>query len=242
MKTVLVTGASRGIGEAIACRFASEGGWNIIINCCSIAAALEKVKIKIESAGSPCLASVGDVSDESYIKSLFEAVSGKFGGLDVLVGCAGIDRFGVLQDTSLEEWNRVMAVNLTGNFLLAREAIPMMLEKKAGSILFISSVYGRSGASCEAAYSASKGGLNALTLSLSKELAPSGIRVNALLPGAIDTEMNARLSADERRALEEEIPLGRMGTPEEVAELAFATAVKYPYMTGGLISLNGGWE
>jgi len=242
MKTVLVTGASRGIGEAIACRFASEGGWNVIISCCSSAAALENVKMKIESAGSPCLASVGDVSDESYVKSLFETISGKFGGLDVLVGCAGIDRFGVLQDTSLEEWNRVMAVNLTGNFLLVREVIPMMLEKKAGSILFISSVYGRSGASCEAAYSASKGGLNALTLSLSKELAPSGIRVNALLPGAIDTEMNARLTADERRSLEEEIPLGHMGTPEEVAELAFDAAVKYPYMTGGLISLNGGWE
>jgi 3-oxoacyl-[acyl-carrier protein] reductase len=242
MKTVLITGASRGIGRAIAEKFASEGGWNLVLTCSSSPDALEALYAEIRSGGTDCFISAGDISDEACVARLFSDVKKTFGGLDVLINNAGIDLFSVLQDTSLDEWNRVMSVNLTGPFLTCRAAVPLMLENKSGSILNISSVFGKTGGACESAYSASKGGLNAFTAALAKELAPSGIRVNALVLGAIDTEMNARLSPEERDSLEEEIPLGRMGTPQEAAELAFDIAVHATYMTGGLVPLDGGWS
>ena len=242
MKTVLITGASRGIGAAIARKFIPEGKWNLVISCSKDRGGLNKVRQEAEEEGTPCLAFVGDISDETFVRKMFAETARKFGGVDVLICCAGIDWFGVVQDTLLETWNRILSVNLTGPFLAVREAIPQMLAKKSGSILNISSVFGASGGSCESAYSASKGGLNAFTLSLAKELAPSGIRVNALLPGAIDTSMNARLSPIERAALEEEIPLGRMGTAEEAASLAYDIAVRFTYMTGALVPMDGGWN
>lgn len=241
MKTVLITGASRGIGSAIAHAFAQKGGWNLVLNCNTSADALREVQKEIESAGAAVCASVGDIADPSYVHALFAEARRQFGSVDVLICNAGIDWFGLIQDTSCEEWNRILSVNLSGVFYCAKEAIPLMLKKKEGSILNISSVFGSTGGSCEAAYSASKGGVNAFTRAAARELAPSGIRVNALALGAVDTQMNARLNPEEKAALENEIPLGRMGTPAEAAQLAYTIAADSSYLTGEIITMDGGW-
>ena len=165
---------------------------------------------------------------------------GVSGGLDVLVNNAGISHFGLLSDMSDEEWQTVMDTNLSSAFYCCREAIPYMISKKQGRIINISSMWGVAGASCEAAYSASKAGLNGLTQSLAKELAPSNIQVNAIACGVIDTEMNARLNEEEQNALKEEIPAGRFGTPEEVAKLALLLAEAPAYLTGQIIRMDGG--
>ena len=140
-----------------------------------------------------------------------------------------------------EEWERLISVNLSSVFYCCKLAIPGMVRKKQGTIINISSVWGVCGASCEAAYSASKGGVNALTMALAKELAPSGIQVNAIACGAIDTDMNRFLEPEERNALLEEIPAGRMGTPEEAAQLVLQLAQSPSYLTGQIIRLDGGW-
>lgn len=242
MKTILITGASRGIGRAIAYAFAKREPSNIIITCSTDTESLQNTCTDIEHInGCTALASVGDISDEAYVKKLFILIEKKYGGLDVLINNAGIDMFGVLQDMTYEQWNRMLAVNLSSVFLCTRAAIPLMLKKHAGSIVNISSVFGTEGASCEAAYSASKGGVNAFTRAMAKELAPCGIRVNALAPGAINTSMNDRLSSDEKAELAGEIPLGRMGSPKEAAACVCFLAEEASYITGQIVTVDGGW-
>ncbi len=243
MPTVLITGSSRGIGLAAARRFASEGHWNIIITCSSTPDALDKAEEALLSYGNETrvLKSVGDISDPAYAAALFQEIREHFGSLDVLVNNAGIDYFGLLQDMAVEDWDRIMNVNLRGAFLTTKYAIPMMLQNGSGSIVNISSVWGTVGGSCEAAYSASKGGMIAFTKAMAQELAPSHIRVNALAFGAIDTAMNARLTSEEKEELALDIPLGRIGTVEEAAELIYGCAVSYTYLTGQVITMDGGW-
>lgn len=165
----------------------------------------------------------------------------QYGNLDVLVNNAGISYLGLLQDMSSEEWDRIIRTNLTSVFNCCKLAIPMMLSDGHGKIVNISSVWGNVGASCEVAYSATKGGINAFTKSLAKELAPSNIQVNAIACGAIDTEMNQWLEEDELIQLVEEIPTGRLGRAEEVADLAYHLGYKGSYLTGQIIGLDGGW-
>ena len=242
MKTVLITGASRGIGRAIACRFAKEG-YALIINCSKSADALSQLKQELEQTYHvPVLASVGDVGDYNYICQLFEKIHHMFPGIDVLVNNAGISHIGLLTDMTPEEWTQLLNVNLSASFYTSKLAIPYMLSQKAGKIINISSVWGNVGASCEVAYSATKGGLNAFTKALAKELAPSNIQVNAIACGCIDTAMNQCFTAEERQELEMEIPAGRFGTPEEVAELTFTLADQCNYLTGQIITLDGGWS
>ena len=164
-----------------------------------------------------------------------------FGHIDVLVNNAGIAHIGLLTDMQPEEWERLLSVNLTSVYLTCRHLVPSMVARGSGHILNISSVWGNTGASCEAAYSACKGGMNALTKALGKELAPSHIPVNAIACGLIDTAMNASLSKDELDALIQSIPAGRMGQPQEVARLALMLAQAPEYLTGQVITLDGGW-
>lgn len=239
-KTVLVTGASRGIGKAIAVKFAKKN-YNVVINCVHREERLMQTKKDIESYQVPCLAFMGDVGDLGQCEKLFEQIKKQFGGLDVLVNNAGISYIGLLQDMKSEDWDRIIRTNLTSVFNLCKLAIPDMVAQKYGKIINISSVWGNVGASCEVAYSATKGGINAFTKALAKELAPSNIQVNAVACGAIDTEMNQFLEEDELIGLVEEIPAGRLGKAEEVADLVYHLGYKNSYLTGQIIGLDGGW-
>lgn len=240
-KTVLITGASRGIGRAIARSFAKEG-CRVIINCSRSESALLDLKEELENSyHSEVLASVGDISDYAYVEQLYQDICSRFHGVDILVNNAGISHIGLLSDMSIDEWNHIINTNLTSVFSTSKLAIPYMVHQKSGKIINISSVWGNVGASCEVAYSACKGGINAFTKALAKELAPSNIQVNAIACGVIDTRMNACFSDEERQELAEEIPAGRFGTPEEVAALALQLATGNEYLTGQIITLDGGW-
>ena len=239
-KTVLITGASRGIGKAIAIKFAKKG-YNVAINCIHRENLLEQVKREIESYQVSCLTYVGDVGIYENCEEMFKKIKKHFGAVDVLVNNAGISYIGLFQDMKPEDWQHIVQVNLTSVFNCCTLAIPDMLNQKFGKIVNISSVWGIVGASCEVAYSTTKGGINALTKSLAKELAPSGIQVNAIACGAIDTEMNQFMSDDELIELIREIPMNRLGKAEEVADLAYHLSYKASYLTGQVISLDGAW-
>lgn len=239
-KTVLVTGASRGIGRSIASAFAAAG-CRLVITCASSGPRLLEFRQKLEETyHTPVLASIGDISDYAYVERLFSEISAAFGGVDILINNAGISHIGLLSDMDIAAWNRILGTNLTSVFSACKLAIPYMLQRKSGKIINISSVWGNVGASCEVAYSASKGGVNAFTRALAKELAPSNIQVNAIACGVIDTAMNAGFCEEERQALMDEIPAGRFGTPAETAELVFDLAENHPYLTGQIIGLDGG--
>lgn len=239
-KTAFVTGASRGIGKAIALKFAGNG-YDLVINCGHREAELLSAKEEIEKTGAACLAFPGDIGDPEICEFIFNEIGRKYGRLDVLVNNAGISWLGLLQDMTSDDWNRILQTNLTSVFNTCRLAIPIMLSSHCGKIINISSVWGNVGASCEVAYSATKGGVNAFTRALAKELAPSNIQVNAVACGAIDTGMNRWLTAQERAALTEEIPAGRFGAAEEAAELVYQIAGGSSYLTGQVITLDGGW-
>ena len=239
-KNVLITGSSRGIGRSCALAFA-QAGYHVFLNCRESVDQLRITEQKILAFGGSCALLPGDVTDPEAVRSMFRQITPSCGGLDVLINNAGIAHFGLLSDMSDREWRRIIDTNLSSAFFCCRAAIPHMVAEKQGKIINISSIWGTSGASCEAAYSASKAGLNGLTRALAKELAPSNIQVNAVSCGVIDTEMNARLDQEERLVLEEEIPAGRFGTPEEVAELVLKLADAPPYMTGQIVGLDGGF-
>lgn len=240
-KTVLITGASRGIGKAIAYRFAKEG-YSLIINCSKSVESLMQLKEALtDTYHVPVHASVGNIGDYAYVKELFSEIEKEFGGVDIVINNAGISHIGLLSDMTAEEWHRIIDVNLSSVFYTSKLAIPYMVSNKKGKIINISSVWGNIGSSCEVAYSASKGGMNSFTKALAKELAPSNIQVNAIACGCIDTEMNRCFSEEERNSLIDEIPAGRFGTPEEVAELAYSLATGNDFLTGQIISLDGGW-
>ena len=239
-KTILVTGASRGIGKAIALTYA-RNGWDVVITCLRREEELKKTQREIEALGVSCLAWMGDAGDFESCSRLFGAIRERFGSLDVLVNNAGISYIGLFQDMTPDEWNHILNTNLTSVFNCCRLAVPMMVSRKSGRILNISSVWGVCGASCEVAYSATKGGINAMTRALAKELAPSSIQVNAIACGAIDTEMNGFLSEEEHAMLLDEIPAGRMGKPEEVADFVMKLVEAPEYLTGQIIKMDGGW-
>ena len=241
MPTALITGASHGIGKAIATEFARHS-YHLVINCARSADALHALASQlIQEYHISCFTCIGDVSNPDFVSEMFQKAHDAFGTIDILVNNDGISHIGLFHEMTTTEWQTLLNTNLSSVFYCCKEAIPSMLAKKSGRIINISSVWGEAGASCEAAYSAAKGGVNALTKALAKELAPSGIQVNAISCGAIDTRMNACFSSEERAALEEEIPSGRYGTTKEVAELAFSLANSTTYLTGQIIRLDGGW-
>lgn len=236
-KTALITGASRGIGKAMAEAFAAKG-YHLILTCSRTLPQLQAVAEELTAKYSvSCLALQADMGNSADVEKIFQQIS----SLDVLVNNAGISHVGLLTDMSIEEWKRVMSVNLDSLFYTCRLAVPLMLQKHSGRIINISSVWGNVGASMETAYSASKGGVNTFTKALAKELAPSNIQVNAIACGVIDTSMNSCFSTEEMEALQAEIPADRIGRPEEVAELALRLAEAPTYLTGQIITIDGGW-
>ena len=239
-KTVFITGASRGIGAACARRFA-KAGYHVFINCKQSVGNLHDLRDELRENGGSCHALIGDVGDPDQVEAMFSTIRQTVGGLDVLVNNAGIAWLGLLTDMTNADWDRMIGTNLSSAFYCSRAAIPYMVSKKQGRIINISSMWGRTGASCEAAYSAAKAGLNGLTMALAKELAPSNIQVNAVACGVIDTDMNGCLSEEDKYSLQEEIPAGRFGTPEETADLVFDLAENHPYMTGQILGFDGGF-
>lgn len=239
-KNVLVTGASRGIGRAIAITFA-EAGWSVGVCCRHSTSELDGLKEGIESQGGRCFCYTGDMGIYENARDFVAEASGALGPIDCLVNNAGISHIGLLSDMSPLQWQQILQTNLTSVFNCSHEVIPGMVARQSGSIINISSVWGICGASCEVAYSASKGGVNSFTRALAKELAPSHIMVNAIACGAIDTQMNQFLSPEERARLIDEIPACRMGQPEEVGRLTLQLAGNHPYLTGQVITLDGSW-
>ena len=204
--------------------------------------ALKELQCTIqETCHTDCHIVPGDVGDPSCVRDIFQKISQVCEGVDILINNAGIAHIGLLMDMSDEDWDRIIHTNLSSVFYCCRAAIPHMVSRQSGRIINISSMWGTSGASCEAAYSASKAGVDGLTKALAKELAPSGIPVNAVSFGVIDTAMNSQLSEDERLALEEEIPMGRFASPEEAARLIYEIALSPTYLTGQIIRMDGGF-
>ena len=241
MKNALITGASHGIGEAIARRYAAKG-FNLALCCRSDIEKLEGIARDLrENFNIKVLTYQVDVSDYNSVEKMCANVLTNLGNIDVLVNNAGISHVGLLQDMSIEEWNKVIGTNLTSVFNTCKCIIPSMISSQNGRIINISSVWGNVGASCEVAYSASKGGVNSFTKALAKELAPSGISVNAIACGCIDTRMNNCFSDEDKAALCEEIPAGRFGAADEVAQLALHLIESSNYLTGQVITLDGGW-
>ena len=240
-QTALITGASRGIGAALAETFA-RAGYQLTLCCQHSEEKLMTLSKRLqEQYHTTVLVRIGDVGDYAFVKTMVDATLEAFGAIDVLINNAGISYIGLLTDMSIEDWNRIVATNLTSVFSTCRCVVPSMVHNKRGRIINISSVWGNVGASCEAAYSACKGGINSFTRGLGKELAPSQITVNAIACGVIDTDMNRCFSEEERADLIAEIPAERMGRPEEVAELAFSIASGHAYLNGQIITLDGGW-
>lgn len=233
MATALVTGGSRGIGRAVCLAFA-RAGYDIAFCWSRDEKGAEETLSLLSETGAGAQAFRCDVSDEACVRDMFRSVL----GLKVLVNNAGTALFREIGDTSYGEWRRVFDVNCGGAFLCTREAVPK-LRGRGGAVINISSVWGVCGASCESAYAASKAALIGFTKSAAKELGPAGIRVNCIVPGFVDTEMNARLSAEERREFLRTLPISRAGEPEEIAAAALFLA-EQPYITGEIFPVAGG--
>ncbi len=236
----IITGASRGIGKACALKLAKHFD-TIIINSYSHPDDLAQTKKEVEQNGAHCLSYIGDIGNYEFVSNMINELLHKKLTIDLLVNNAGISYVGLLTDMTIADWNRLIQTNLTSVFNCCNQVVPHMVTNKSGHIINISSMWGISGASCEVAYSATKGGVNAFTKALAKELAPSNIRVNALACGAIHTEMNACFSQDDLDNLCEDIPLGRLGAPEEIAAMVWQLYNSPLYLTGEVIKIDGGY-
>ena len=240
MKTAVVTGGARGIGEAV-CERLCRDGYSVAVNwVCSEKKAESLVK-RLNDSGFDAFAVRADVSRSFEADLLINAAVERNGRIDVLVNNAGISVRSLFDETTDEQWHRVIETNLTGVFNCARAASKYMLRQKSGRIINISSMWGQTGASCEAAYSASNAGVIGLTKAIAKEFAPSGITVNCVCPGVVDTDMMASFSAEDRWLIAEDIPLGRFGSPEDIAQaVAFFADERSAFITGQILGVNGG--
>lgn len=239
MKTAIITGGARGIGKAIVEKLASDG-YNIILNYLHSQEQAKEIKKQLGSRGCNIEIYGADVSRREEAKKLVKFAKDTYGTVDILINNAGIDQWKLFCDITDEDWNYVISNNLTSVFYMIQEALKYMIPNKSGCIINISSIWGMTGASCEVAYSVSKAGMDGLTKSLAKELAPSNIRVNSVAPGIINTEMNKGLSKEEIEEIKSQIPLGKIGKPEDIAKCV-SWLIEDEYTTGQIISPNGGW-
>lgn len=236
-KYALITGASRGIGTSIAESMAKEG-YHLYLTCRHSADKLSEIASRLATQYKiECTPIMADMGNPDDVDNIFAQIA----SLDVLVNNAGISYVGLLHEMSTADWQKIMSTNLDALFYTCRKAIPLMLQNHSGRIINISSVWGNIGASMETAYSASKGGVNSFTKALAKELAPSGIQVNAIACGVIDTDMNKFLSAEDIEILRNEIPADRIGKPEEAAQMVLSLLHTPEYLTGQIITMDGGW-
>lgn len=239
MKTIIVTGGSRGIGKCMVENFAKEG-YNVVLNYNKSEKQSKQIKQNLVDEGIEIEIFKADISKRKEVKKLIDFTIQKFQQIDVLINNAGIARLNLFTDVTEEEWDEIMNTNLKSAFFTTQEVLQNMIHNKKGCIINISSVWGLVGASCEAVYSASKAGLDGLTKSLAKELGPSGIRVNGIAPGIIDTDMNSNLDEKIKEELKTEIPLGKIGKPIDIYRCA-KWLIEDEYTTGQIISPNGGW-
>ena len=236
-KRVFITGASRGIGKEIARAFAKEG-YELYLICKNNLAAMQEVADELHHTyGTRSYCYAADLSDSIMLSYFLEALP----DMDVIINNAGISHVGLLTDMTLAEWNHIFQTNLTSVFVICQKLLPAMIRRGQGKIINISSVWGNVGASMEVAYSATKGGLNSFTKALAKEVAPSGVQVNAIACGLIDTDMNACFSEEDLETVIADIPADRIGKPEEVADLCLQLVQAPEYLTGQVITLDGGW-
>ena len=238
MKNALVTGASGGIGQAVA-RELARRGWGVALHYWKNEASARRLEEEILAQGGSARRYQADLTDPAQVEALFAAAEEDFGFLEGLVNNAGTAWKGLFTDMTLGDWRQVLDSDLTSVFLCCRRALPPMIRRKRGSIVNVSSMWGQVGASCEAAYSAAKAGVIGLTKALAKEEGPSGIRVNCLAPGVVRTPMNGDLSPEDLAALREETPLERIGSPEEIAQAA-AFLLENTFVTGQVLGVNGG--
>ncbi len=240
-KTAVVTGASRGIGAATARALAAQG-CRVAVCCRERRAQAQAVAAEICAAGGMALPFCADVSDEAAVQAMFAAIRRTLGEPEILVNNAGIARQKLFTEVTAAEWDEMFGVCVKGAFHCCQAVLPQMIRRKWGRIINVSSMWGQVGASCEAPYSAAKAALIGLTKALAKEEGPSGITVNCVAPGVIDTEMMAAFSAKEKAALAEETPLGRLGTPGDVAAvIAFLASEAGAFVTGQVLCPNGGF-
>jgi len=242
VKTAVVTGASRGIGAACAVALA-KSGYNVILGYKVNKERAENLAdVLISGYGVAAIAQKADVSVSSEAQALIDTAYRNFGAVDVLVNNAGIAGYKLFTDITDEDWDEMIGTNLTGVFNCSRAAVKYMVNQKSGSIVNISSMWGQVGASCEVHYSAAKAGVIGLTQALAKELAPSGIRVNCVCPGVIKTDMLNDIDDETIASLMEETPLGRLGTPKDIADsVAFLCSDRAEFITGQILGVNGGF-
>ena len=240
MKTVLITGASRGIGAATARLFAQKG-WAVAVNYRNSREAAEELVSEIRKNGGTALAIPADVGDPEQVEALFQTAERELGQIEALINNAGIAQQKLFTDLTDQDWDELFRVDVKGVFLCCRRALPAMIRRHRGVIVNISSMWGQVGACCEVHYSAAKAAVIGLTRALAKEVGPSGIRVNCIAPGVIQTEMNGNLTPETLEALKEETPLELLGDPADVAKAAwFLTSEDSAFITGQVLGVNGG--
>jgi len=240
-KVALVTGAARGIGRAVAAQLA-RAGYAVCVNYLTRRDDAEALVSALRAEGCRAIAVQADVADGEAVRSLVRASEATFGPVTLLVNNAGISQQGLFQDVAVDQWERSLAVNLGGARHAVQAVLPHMIHEKSGCIVNIASIWGLRGASCEVTYACTKAALMGLTRSLALELAPSHIRVNGVAPGCIDTDMLRALSEDTRGSLIKETPLGRLGTPEDIAHaVAFLASDQASFITGQILTVDGGF-